>query len=477
MKDRPNILWFTTDQQRFDTIGALGNPYVATPVMDGLVSEGAAFTHAFCQSPICTPSRSSFLTGMYPSTIRANRNGNAEFTTSAPLVTRLFADDGYICGNVGKLHLANASQGIEQRADDGYTVFDYSLAPRPHGGYAYADWVRGKGCDLAELVASADGVPAELHQTTWCAERSIDFLTAHRDRQFMLTVNPFDPHPPFDAPLSYREQFDPETMPGPHYRESDLTAQAALEAVDFQTKARPPARDDSAETPARYSNGSALGLHEDMRRLQADYYAMIKQVDDQLGRVLDHLDALGLTDKTLVIFTSDHGEMLGDHGLLLKGARFYEGLVRVPLIFKGPGLVADRPRSPALVELTDIAPTLLDLAGLAVPEAMQGLSLAPILRGEADPSHHRDFVRCEYFDAVDLPDATAATMFRTERYKLVRYHNHGLGELFDLTFDPWEHDNLWTSPEYRDVKLDLLERSFDASTMAMDTGPKRVAPW
>ena len=169
--------------------------------------------------------------------------------------------------------------------------------------------------------------------------------------------------------------------------------------------------------------------------------------------------------------------MLGDHGLLLKGARFYEGLVRVPLIFKGPGLVADRPRSPALVELTDIAPTLLDLAGLAVPQTMQGWSLAPILRGEVDPSQHRDFVRCEYFDAVDLPDATAATMFRTERYKLARYHNHGLGELFDLSSDPWEHENLWDSLEHRDVKLDLLERSFDASTMAMDTGPKRVAPW
>lgn len=136
-RDRPNIIWFTTDQQRFDTIGALGHPHVDTPVVDSLVKSGTAFTHAFCQSPICTPSRSSFLTGMYPSRIRSNRNGNAQFGGVAPLISKLFADAGYTCGNVGKLHLANAFHDRELRADDGYTVFDYSLAPRPHGGYVF----------------------------------------------------------------------------------------------------------------------------------------------------------------------------------------------------------------------------------------------------------------------------------------------------------------------------------------------------
>ena len=480
MIDRRNILWFTTDQQRFDTIGSLGNPFIKTTVLDGLVASGTTFTHAFCQSPICTPSRSSFLTGMYPSSIRQNRNGNEVFNADAPLVTKLIADAGYICGNVGKLHLANAHYGVESRVDDGYTVFDYSHAPRPLAGNDYADWVRAQGSSLEALTASPEGVPADLHQTTWCADRAIDFIQGHRRDPWLLTVNPYYPHPPFDPPMSYRDRYDPKLLPGPHFRPSDLEQQAALAAIDFQTRARSPegvGDVDEDESLSPYGLASAVGLHADMRRIQAAYYAMIELVDDQLGRILKALDATDQRANTLVIFTSDHGEALGDHGLVLKGARFYEGLVRVPLIFNAPGGVASGVRSPALVELTDLAPTLLDLLGRPVPETMQGKSLAPILTGTRDPMQHRQHVRCEYFDAVDLPDATAATMFRTERHKLVRYHNHGLGELYDLSTDPWEHENLWDAPEYVDVKLDLLQRSFDASIMALDKGPERIAPW
>jgi len=451
---------------------------VSTPVLDRLVASGTSFTHAFCQSPICTPSRSSFLTGMYPSTIRANRNGNARFETDLPLVTKLFADAGYVCGNVGKLHLACAYDAPEARADDGYTMYAYSHAPRPHGGYDYMDWVAEKGASLEDLVTSDDGVPAELHQSTWCAKRTIDFIDEAGDTPWLITVNPFDPHPPFDPPKDWLARFDPEGMPGPHFRESDIEAQSALEPVDFQTKSRPPGPiATEGATPPSYGGGGALGLHEDVRKLQAAYYAMIGLVDEQFGRILAHLDARGLRDDTIVIFTSDHGEMLGDHGLVLKGARFYEGLVRVPLIVSWPGHVPDGRQSKALVELTDIAPTLLKFADIAVPDHMQGRSLDGVLAGETDAASHRDHVRCEYFDAVAMPDGTSATMLRTDRYKLVMYHNHGLGELFDLEADPWEHDNLWESHEHRSVKMDLMQRSFDAAIMAMDKGPPRVVPW
>lgn len=479
MVQQPNVLWITTDQQRFDTIGALGNPHVSTPVLDALVESGTAFTHAYCQSPICTPSRASFLTGCYPSTIRANRNGNAVFEPAAPLVTKLFADAGYFCGNIGKLHLASAFNGPEARAEDGYRYFAYSHAPREHGGYDYADWVRSKGASLDALTASAEGIPAELHQTRWCADRAIEFITDAGDRPWLLTVNPFDPHPPFDPPMNYRDQFDPDRMPGPYFRDSDLAQQAALAAVDFQTRPRPPGRltTSGAATPPAYRGGAALGLHEDVRALQAAYYAMIKLIDDEVGRILAHLDAVGRRNDTLVIFTSDHGEMLGDHGLLLKGARFYEGLVRVPLIFSRPGTIPSGLRSPALVELIDIAATLLDVCGISPPACLQGRSLQPLLDGRADPAEHRPFVRCEYFDAVKLPDGTSATMCRDHRYKLSVYHNHNLGELYDLETDPWEFDNLWNSADHRDVKLSLIERSFNASMAAMDTGPDRVAPW
>jgi arylsulfatase A-like enzyme len=203
---------------------------------------------------------------------------------------------------------------------------------------------------------------------------------------------------------------------------------------------------------------------------------MIKLIDDQLGRILEALEASNQRENTVIIFTSDHGEMLGDHGLIQKGCRFYEGLVRVPLIWSWPGHFQQGLQSDALVELTDIAPTLLQLAGQPVPERMQGRSLLPILTGQAAPEHHRNFVRCEYYDALDLADGTFATMWRNERYKLIVYHGHNLGELYDLQEDPEEFNNLWDAPEAVTLKLTLMQRSFDASMMAMDRGPQRVGP-
>ena len=166
---RPNILWICTDQQRYDTVRALGNEHINTPNIDRLVSEGTAFTHAFCQSPICTPSRASFLTGMYPSTVHGCSNGNDYWAGAAPLVTKLLADEAhYDCGLAGKLHLAGAHGRIEPRGDDGYSVFHWSHDSRDQWpeGHAYADWVRAQGQVLAELREDMASLPPELHQTT-----------------------------------------------------------------------------------------------------------------------------------------------------------------------------------------------------------------------------------------------------------------------------------------------------------------------
>ena len=214
----------------------------------------------------------------------------------------------------------------------------------------------------------------------------------------------------------------------------------------------------------------------DARTLQAAYYAMIELIDDQVGRVLDALRASGQADDTLVIFTSDHGEMLGDHGLIQKGCRFYEGLVRVPLMLSWPGRIGAGQHSDALVELTDLAPTLLEAAGEPVPEWMQGRSLLPMSTGAAPLDRHRDAVWCEYFDALDAPDATRATMYRRGRYKLVVYHGHGLGELYDLERDPGEFDNLWDDPRHAALKADLLLDSYATAMAAVDVGTRRVGP-
>ena len=491
---RPNVLWLCTDQQRYDTLGAQGNRHVRTPRLDELWRSGTAFTHAYCQSPICTPSRASFLTGTYPSTCHNTRNGNDTFVGRFPLVTRLLADAGYDCGLIGKLHLASAYGRIEPRADDGYRFWRYSHGPRDDWpvGHDYADWVRRHGAVLGELIEDPAGVPAALHQTTWCAERTIEFVTERRtaDTPWLACVNVYDPHPPFNPPQEYRDRYDPAAMPGPLFRASDLTQQERLAAVDFQSRGRPPddldirspvipvspGHEGAADVASGDAGWPAHATARDARTLQAAYYAMIELIDDQVGRILDALRESGQADDTLVIFTSDHGEMLGDHGLIQKGCRFYEGLVRVPLMLAWPREIRGGQVSDALVELTDLAPTLLEAAGEPVPEWMQGRSLLPMSTGGAPLDRHRDAVWCEYFDALDAPDATRATMYRNGRHKLMVYHGHGLGELYDLERDPGEFENLWDAPQHAPLKTELLLESYATAMAAVDVGTRRVGP-
>ncbi|NOR66079.1 MAG: sulfatase-like hydrolase/transferase, partial [Woeseiaceae bacterium] len=415
-RKRANILWICTDQQRYDTIHALGNPHIRTPNLDRLIVQGVAFTHAHCQSPICTPSRASFLTGMYPSTVHACINGNDHWDEAAPLITKTLADTGYDCALAGKFHLSSAmAHEPELRPkDDGYRRFWYSHAPHQGigKGNQYTDWLTSIGQDYKKLKKKYGYIPAKWHQTTWCADRAIEFMKEERKGPWLCSVNIYDPHGPFDPPQEYVDRFDIESLPEPLFRESDLAAQQRLAGIMFQGKVKRPAYPDAKLTLAKY-------------------WAQIELIDENVGRMLEALEETGQRENTVVIFTSDHGEMAGDHGLNKKGCRFYEGLVRVPLVFSWPGRFKEGLRSDALVELLDITPTLLELNGLPVPETMHGRSLLPILTGQADPEHHRDFVRCEYYEVLEGP-RSYATMLRTQQYKLVNYHRYEHGELFDL---------------------------------------------
>ena len=266
---------------------------------------------------------------------------------------------------------------------------------------------------------------------------------------------------PFDAPLLISARYLDKELPDAIYGDGDEHTQERLRRAYFQ----------------QYS-----GAPGDKQRCQkASYYGMIELIDEQVGRMLEALSRTGQRDNTVVIFMSDHGEMLGDHGLTAKGCRFYEGAVRVPLIVSWPGrfrqgLVAD-----GLAELTDLAPTSAELAGEPL-EWANGRSLLPILTGEADPARHHDHVRCEYYDALNmyLPQEPGrhtpcwATMYRDERHKLVSYHGLDYGELYDLERDPLELTNLWEAPAAAALRASLTQNSFDATVAACDPGLAQI---
>ncbi|MBU2959131.1 sulfatase-like hydrolase/transferase [Paracoccus sp. 1_MG-2023] len=459
---QPNFLWICTDQQRFDTIRALGNSHIHTPNLDRLVESGVTMEQAYCQNPVCTPSRASFLTGRYPRAVGVTRNGNDHFPDDEVLVPGILADHGYVCGLIGKLHLSSADGRTEVLPKNhGYDFVRWSHGPRDGWGddNAYQAWLRSKGVAWEDLYKGrAGGIPAEHHQTTWCAEEAMGFIDANCDRPWLLSINIFDPHHPFDPPAEYKAKYPAKDMPLPKWREGELDRKPPIQRKDYEEGGQ------SGLGPAC----SALS-DLDMQDYVSDYYAMIELIDVQLGRMIDHLEKRGLRDDTVIIFHSDHGEMLGDHGLILKGGHFYQELVHVPLILSCPARIRSDVKSPALTELVDIAPTILELAQVPVPYRMQGRSIAGLLRGQVDPGAHRSSVYCEYYDS--LPAAhhgTYATMYFDGRYKVTVFHGQDVGELYDLKADPDEFENLWDIPDCRDLRNELVLRSFDRSIRTVE---------
>ena len=475
----PNILWICTDQQRGDTIHTLGDFGVATPRLDQLCGEGVAFTQAYCQNPICTPSRASFLTGLYPSANHVNRNGNAAFPErmSEHLVTRRLAEEaGYRCGLIGKLHIASAFAGEEKRTRDGYTDWRYSHGPCQENAEhnQYQQWLRANGADLDDVFVRNDrGVHAsyradadpDLHQTTWCAEQAIDLIREYGEggAPWLLSVNIFDPHPPFDGPEACCEGIDAEALKSPKWTPAEQAWQERLVEAGVWMQGPPHDTSDSGGIRRRYAG-------------------MVSLIDQQVGRILDALEATGQREDTVVIFMSDHGELAGDRGMTGKGCRFYDELTRVPLIVSCPGRFDAGRRVDDLVELVDLKPTLLDLAGLDHGWT-HGRSLHGYLDPEAAPPTQRKTVRCEYLDTMNMamPDHPGrhtpvfGVMIRDERYKLSHYPGIDLGELYDMCDDPDEMHNLYDDPALDDIRARLERQLFDNLITQGDPGPDRVA--
>jgi arylsulfatase A-like enzyme len=485
---RPNILWICTDSQRWDSVGHLGNRHVRTPHLDRLAREGVAFERAYCQNPLCMPSRGSFLTGRYPSTNRLRQNGQTN-PGDLRLVTATLADAGYDCGLVGKLHLANCDRRLElgpdwpkhpreewrvpfeARGRDGYDFFAWDHGSDGHPASAYSRWLAERGVDPvpAKLPHPLSdklrvGRPAALHQTLWGADQTIGFINerASAARPWLLSLNLFDPHPDFDPPDEFLAPYLDrlEEIGTPPFDEAELDRLPAYQ------------KDRYLGPGGRSTRGWS---RRDLGLVRAAYYAMVDQIDHHLGRILAALAATGQAGRTLILFHSDHGELLGDHGQTWKGPCFYEGSMRVPLVFHWPARIPGGRRARGLVELTDLAPTLLSAAGLPRDPGMQGLDLWSRLLDPADPlGTVREDVYAEYGNANPAKSPIFLSMVRDDRYKLVAVHTTLEGELYDLETDPGEHLNLWDSPEHTAVKLRLLQRLCARQAFTADPLPLRV---
>lgn len=485
-----NVLWICTDQQRYDTLGCYGNKLVRTPNLDRLAERGMLFERAYAQCPVCAPSRASFLTGRYPRVCGVRQNGQ-DMGKEAVLLPKLLKENGWLCGLTGKLHISACHDSVcantEPRIDDGYEYFRWSHHPQPLGGTnwplnEYNMWLFGQGLDYttpdrADCAYVQEGMPEPLHQTTWCTDQALQFMNAAKQyrRPWFLSVNYFDPHHPFDPPKEYLERYLDrlDEIGDPDYREGELEKKPVFQSIDHC---------GAYDTPGQFAYDEMSA--RDHRMVRAAYYAMIDLIDHQVGRLLEWLEENGQTEETLVIFTSDHGESLGDHGMYLKGPYFYESSVHVPLILSCPGTVLEGERSGALVELTDLAETICDAVGIQAHPGMQGKSLWPLLRGQVPRDRHRKSVYSEYYNCnINHRNPLAfATMVYDGRYKLVRVHDPEgtqacTGELYDLHGDPGEHRNLYYDEQYGKEKTRMLELLSDRMAQTCDPLPVRKAYW
>lgn len=499
---RPNILLITSDQQHWDTLG-VSNPRIQTPALDRLCREGTRFTRAYCNNPVCSPSRSTIITGLYPAWHHCWTIG-VKLPEDVPTVGEIFSQHGYDTTLIGKAHfqpLASqpGSESLEcqpllrdldfwRNFQGPWYGFDHievarNHADESHAGQHYAIWMEEQGLTnwrdyfvewppnpTAPKREHSWELPQELHYTTWTAERTIANIeqSVQADKPFFLWSSFHDPHPPYLVSEPWASMYDPAQMvPG----QLDAHEMALLPHHLQETQKAHPDFARYRETP--YGNhGFHSHLHDDakLREDIAVYYGMISFMDQQIGRILDKLDELGIADNTIVVFSTDHGHFIGQHGLVAKGPFHFEDMVRLPFIVRYPGQVPAGAESQALQALIDLAPTFLSAADIEVPGLMQGVNQMPVWTGEA--AQARDHVLVEN---RHQPSAVHLRTYVGERYKLTIYRNHEYGELFDLQEDPHEVHNRWDDPAYAAVKAQVMHRFLNAELQREPTRMPRIA--
>jgi arylsulfatase A-like enzyme len=473
---RPNLIFIMTDQQRFDALGANGNPLIQTPNLDRLAERSANFQNAFVQAPVCVPARATWFTGRYPHAHR-NRVNYTPLKRDEVLLQQRLKATGYRTASVGKLHL-HPPTADEARRSGFDRVLIHDGVRRTDAWSDYVTW-RNRHDPQRDVHyrALAENIPAgknpfrsaiarEFTDTHWTALKAREFIDdlARQDDPFYLYVGFWKPHSPYEIPEPLDAMYDDVEIP--------LPRQVTLEEI---RKLPLPVQKMILRGQPQY------GM--DRRRLQwiyRSYYAAVTEIDREIGLLLDVLERTGKRNETIVVVGSDHGDQLLEHGLVGKNV-FYESSIRIPFLFSFPGKV--RPKKyTELIETTDFVPSLLELVGLPEPYLCQGRSFVPLIAPSDRPYTARDTIHAENIipevfstrtrfekgkgvDSIRHPDAK---MVRTERWKL-NYYPKGSGELYDLKNDPNEDRNLYADPQHKGTVADMKDRILAWLTTADET--------
>lgn len=516
MADSPlNFLVFVADQLRADHLGCYGNPEVATPCVDRLARDGIRFSEAYVANPMCMPNRASLFTGRWPKAHGLRENG-ITLSPAEPVLPDLLRQAGYQTAAFGKIHLAPFGFGHnrlypplphelyedrdywEQGGDlpCPYYGFDRAYFVGGHGPYAFGQYKRdldrqrpGAYAQLQVAAALAPptgaveswkaAIPEALHYNTAIADETIAYLrAARRDRPFYVWCSFPDPHHPYSPPRPYCDLYDPDQI-------SFRPARRSGELDDL-----PPFFRECYEGKriVDWTYDLRQVTDEHLREILAHTYGMVAMVDHNVGRVMGVLEETGLLDHTVVIFLSDHADLMGDHWLIQKGPFLFRGLLRVPFIWRLPGRLHGGTVTEALVSAVDLFPTVLEMAGVPQPEAgsilpnspdwvaveqpsgVQGRSMRPLLAGETQ--EHRDWAYVEC-DASELGDRLRHV--RSRDWALTYYTVSGEGTFFDLRNDPGELYNRWNDPGYAGAKSEALQALLRETVGADDWLPPRKA--
>jgi len=474
------------------------NPEVNTPNLDRLVASGTTFHRAYTPNPTCTPARASWITGLYPSQHGAYSLGT-KLMEDVPTIGDHLKDQGCTSALVGKAHFQPLQTREEYPSIESYPImhdldywrgfdgpfygFDHVELARNHTdeshvGQHYALWMQEKGytnwrdyflptppalTTPDDKIATSTrtkkktagepwNIPKEIHYNTWIAERTNALMDRfqHEGKRFMLWASFFDPHPQYMVPEPYASMYNPDRVTVPEHTEGEFDdkppyfARCLEASPDFSDFVEP-------EGNSIHGAGSHRSSPDTKAKNIATMYGMMTMLDDAVGQILDHLAEIGLTRDTLVCFTTDHGDLLGQHGLTAKAIHHYEDLLRVPLVISQPGSVPAGVVSESLQSTVDLAPTFLRMMDLPLPRTMSGLDESPVWRGEKDTIRDHVIVENQH-----QPTTMNMRTYVTDRYKLTVHYRREYGELYDLKNDPGELVNHWDNDNYRAVKNDLL---------------------